>query len=176
MLSLSYSASYDPYNTIFRMLAVLKRSEMQAMNIEVLSIADFFVCFPNRLSEIRPPNSVKGMRKRTNAVIKEAAATEYELLPASKILFERMDIIQETALSAMQANNLVNIEKHGANRVAKLSRLAIPETLVKNIDTFIQRNAALIDLVAQDFPAIQIAGPDGLKARTGLGEYMYDTL
>ena len=71
MLNLSYSACYDPYNTIFRMSVLLSKSTTKSMLIETLKIADFFLCFPSRLEEIKPPNSVKGMRGRCNRVVRE---------------------------------------------------------------------------------------------------------
>ena len=176
MLSLSYSACYDPYNTIFRMLAILKRSSQHVMNAEALRIADFFLCFPTRLSEIRPPNSVKGMRKRNNAIIRENASDEYEILPSSQVLYERMDVIQETALSAMISSKLVSIEHHAGGRVISLTSENISDALNIEIEKFTRKNAGVLELVSRDFPAIQISGPDGLKARTGLGEFIYDTI
>lgn len=178
MLTLSYSACYDPYNTVFRLLCILRSAPEQRMFDETIRIADFFLCFPMRLNELRPPNSVSGMRRRKNAAIREASFSEYELLPSSRVLFERMEITQETAMSALSAKSIVFVDKEtgGGMRTISLMENSISSKLIEETDRFISSQRILIDLVSKDFPLIKVNGPDGIKARTGLGEWQYDTI
>lgn len=178
MLTLSYSACYDPYNTVFRLLSILRSTPEERMFDETIRIADFFLCFPMRLKELRPPNAVPGMRRRKNAAIREASFSEYELLPSSKVLFERMEVIQETAMSALSAKSMVLVEKEtgGGMRMISLMADSLSRKLIEETDRFISSQRSLIDLVSKDLPLMEVNGPDGIKARTGLGEWQYDTI
>jgi len=176
MLTLSYSACYDPYNTIFRMVTILNKSSNLEMFVETLKIADFFLCFPKRLKDIKPPNSVKGMRGRCNSVLRSIARDDFEILPSSNVLFTRMDIIQEASLSAMASKGMINVSGDEEIRKVKLDRVQLSEALEEIISEFTSKNTGLVNLLAQDFPQIQIKGSNGLKARTGLGVYAYDTI
>jgi len=176
MLNLSYSACYDPYNTIFRMSVLLSKSTTKSMLIETLKIADFFLCFPSRLEEIKPPNSVKGMRGRCNRVLRDLKKNQFEILPASEVLFDRMDIIQETSISAMYSKEIITISGEGDNRELFLAFDMLSSPLTEKIDNFSSLNTELVNLLAVDFNKIQVLGSNGLKARTGLGDYVYDTV
>ena len=176
MLTLSYSACYDPYNTVFRMLAILESSKTGAMLVDVLRICDFFVCFPIRLSEVKPPNSVPGMRKRCNALIRHLPASEFELLPSSDVLFDRMSVIQEAAISAMVANNLAQVFEKQSVRTVQINENELVPKLRNYLDQFLHVNKNLLEVISLDFPKIPLLGSDGLKARTGLGEFEYDTV
>src|SRR3546814_1610914 len=81
----------------------------------------FRSCFPTRLAEVTPPNSVPGMRKRRNAVVRELHAREFELLPNSHVLYQRMTVIQEAAMSAMAASDLVQILGSSGTRAVQRS-------------------------------------------------------
>ena len=176
MLTLSYSASYDPYNTVFRMLCILNGAPKKSMLKETMRIADFFVCFPMRLSELRPPNSVVGMRKRKNAALREEVRPNFELLPSSDVLFERMEVFQEAAISALQSKGYVNIISTGASKLVCMQPEALSDRLTSEVNDFVSRHKNLMELVSMDFPRIELHGSDGLKARTGLGEWQYDTV
>jgi hypothetical protein len=158
------------------MLAVLRRRRDRTMHVEALRIVDFFVCFPARLTEIRPPNSVPGMRKKRNAVVRALHAKEYELLPSSHVLYDRMEVIQEAAISAMAAKGLAQMSGPRALRAVRLQDEAISKELQTELDKFTDANSALLELLATDFPQVPLSGTDGLKARTGLGEYEYDVV
>lgn len=176
MITLSYSACYDPYNTVFRMLATLLSAPQHTMNAEVLRIGDFFVCFPMRVDEVKPPNSVKGMRKRCNTVIRAQKESQFEVLPNSQTLFERMKVIQETALSAMLANGFVNVVEEEGSRIVRLNEDSLSLALREKINAFVEQNRTLFEVVGIDFSQIILRGENGLKARTGLGAFEYDTV
>lgn len=176
MLTLSYSACYDPYNTIFRMVTILNRASELKMGVETLKIADFFLCFPKRLEEVKPPNSVKGMRGRCNSVLRGLKADNFEILPSSTVLFSRMNIIQEASMSAMAAKGIIRVSGEDEVRQVKLNQFKMDNDFDEMVSDFISKNIGLVNLLARDFPEIQIKGSNGLKARTGLGTYAYDTV
>ena len=87
-----------------------------------------------------------------------------------------MDIIQETSISAMYSKEIITISGEGDNRKLFLAPDMLSSPLTEKIDNFSSLNTELVNLLAVDFNKIQILGSDGLKARTGLGDYVYDTI
>ncbi len=176
MLSLSYASCYDPYNTVFRMSAVLRASENHSLLTRTLGISDFFLCFPSRLTEIRPPNAVKGMRGRRNKVLRIEVAPRHEILPSSRVLFERMSVVQNTAISAMAAKSIVELEGAGDKQSVRLLSENLSAGMNEKIQDFTSQHAELLELVAVDFAKMDLKGIQGLRARTGLGEWEYDAI
>lgn len=176
MLSLSYSSCYDPYNTVFRMLAIIRNSTKSAIVIEALRISDFFLCFPTRVTEIRPPNTVQGMRGRCNRFTKNFVSSEFEILPSSNVLFERMDTIQAAALSAMHSKEMIKTVREASGVFVSGVETSFSDKLEADLKLYEEKNADLLHIVANDLPSIPISGPNGLKARTGLGRYEYDVI
>jgi hypothetical protein len=176
MLNLSYSASYDPYHTAFRLLVLLRGTGEVKVNYDWLRIADFYFCFPQRLSEFRPPRSVKGMQGRINGIIKMSPNAEYASLPDSNVLFERMELIQQTALSALSKQMIIKLSLEGNRRFVTLVSDKIPKPLLEELEKSSEEQGNLINVLTVDFQKIEILGPGGLKDRSGLGEFQYDTV
>jgi len=158
------------------MSVLLSKSLGHSMLVDTLKIADFFLCFSTRLENIKPPNSVKGMRGRCNRVVKGLKQSQFEVLPSSEVLFNRMDVIQETAISAMCSRGIFEIYEAETDRRVSLNQEKMPIPLSENMNGFVSLNTELVNLLAVDFNEIQVRGANGLKARTGLGDYVYDTV
>ncbi|SDF48099.1 hypothetical protein SAMN04488567_0463 [Limimaricola pyoseonensis] len=52
----------------------------------------------------------------------------------------------------------------------------IPEPLLSAVNGAITKNQALLEILAQDFVQIETLGIGGLKDRSDLEEYQYDTV
>lgn len=176
MLNLSYSASYDPYNTVYRMVSLLSAAEGKVMKLESLLVADFYFCFPIKLADLNPPNSVSGMRGRINRFLKAQRRSNHELLPDSRTLFERMKVIQQTALSAMSANGIITINGDKEDKTAQLNLDKVSGPLRASVAQYREERKDLIQILSHDIPSIPLEGKDGLRARTGLGEWQYDNV
>ena len=58
MFSLSYTSAYDPYHTVFRYLALLISAEDFTLTMRTTRVADFFLCFPWTLKDLRAPQDI----------------------------------------------------------------------------------------------------------------------
>ncbi|WP_131802696.1 ABC-three component system middle component 5 [Limimaricola pyoseonensis] len=176
MLNISYSAAYDPYHTAFRFLMLLRASSEGPKPYDWLRISDFYLCFPKRLSDFSAPRKVTGLQGRIRRLVKSLPDVHYASLPESRDLFERMKVIQDTALSALSKKNLVSYDMSGGQRMVRLGIEEIPEPLLSAVNGAITKNQALLEILAQDFVQIETLGIGGLKDRSDLEEYQYDTV
>lgn len=174
MIRLTYSSVYDPYHTAFRFLSILSNSSDGQARYDVLRILDFYLSFPSRLSEVHIPRQ-KGLTALLKSISETNPKSRYEVLPPSKVIFDRISIVQNTAFSALLGNGYVKIEDQGL-QLAKVISPKVPDSLLSSIAAFSDRNAKLIELLVYNLAPIRLEGKDGLKARSGLMEYRYDVL
>ncbi|AUR04580.1 hypothetical protein PhaeoP72_02628 [Phaeobacter inhibens] len=176
MLNISYSASYDPYHTAFRFLTLLQSRVSENADYDWLKIADFYLCFPHRLSEFRVPREINGMKKRINGLVRALPDVHYAALPDSNVLFDRMSVVQDTALSALSKQEIVRLSVLNNRRYVSLQTSSIPRPLAEDVHMAANNQTELLSILADDFLKIKILGPGGLKDRSGLGEFRYDTV
>jgi len=176
MLNISYSASYDPYHTAFRFLELLRSGACETIDYDWLKIADFYLCFPQRLSEFRAPRNISGLKKRINGLVKVLPDVHYAALPDSNVIFDRMSVVQDTALSTLSKQEIVTLSLLGNRRYISLQEAKIPQPLVEVLQAAADNQEELLKILSDDFLQIKILGPGGLKDRSGLGEFRYDTV
>ncbi|UWQ32459.1 hypothetical protein K3555_18320 [Leisingera sp. M527] len=173
MFSLSYTSAYDPYHTVFRYLVLLNSAEGAWLPYRSARVADFFLCFPWALQDVKAPRDVKGFARHRNSLVKDYTPSSYERVPNDRVVFERMEVIHAAAVSALagakmiEANDLQNEE-------IILNRDAISERMQEAIDLFTETHASLVDFLSTKLPQIDERGKDGIFARTRLGDYSYD--
>jgi len=175
MFSLSYTAAYDPYHTVFRMLVLLASAEDDKMPSKTARAADFFYCFPWMLQDIRAPRSIEDFARTRNRIVKEYPKTSYDRFPNARVVFERMELIQSTAVSALAGADMIESVETSSEMLA-LKRDSVPSKLLASIEQKIEKTPDLLKFVAVVLPQIEPLGSDGLFARTGLGEYSYDVV
>lgn len=175
MFSLAYTPAYDPYHTVFRYIALLKSSEKHCLASRTLRVADFFVCFPWVMKELRAPRSLAGFVKQRNALVKKYQPTDYDVLPDHRIVFERMEPIQITAVSAMLGAQLITRDEDAAESTC-LQESRVSKEISSSVDSFIEEHGDLLEFLTDSLPQISIFGSDGIFARSGLGEHRYDVV
>lgn len=175
MFTLSYSAAYDPFHTIFRFTAILLNSAESSQDFGVLQISDFYLCFPWLLADVSAPRSVQGFQKKRNAILRVYKPNSYDLTPAALTLFERMEPIQLAAFSAMLSKQFL-VRESARKGVLKLVPNMLSSRLLDEVDKYTNKNKELIEFLAIDLPKVPLAGKDGLKHRTGLKEHRYDNV
>ncbi|TIT00694.1 ABC-three component system middle component 5 [Mesorhizobium sp.] len=175
MFSLSYSAAYDPYNTIFRFLCLLNAAVDNEMTFSTLRITDFYFCFPWLLSDLRTTREVPGFAARRNAIVRGYRKGSFDVLPASTVLFDRMEPIQNMAKNALVARSVLTAR--GANKgTVRLGPESVSAVMQQKIDAHVKAQKDLVSLLSIDLPQIRIHGADGLKHRSGLSEHRYDNV
>lgn len=175
MFSLAYTPAYDPYHTVFRFLVLLSSSENQMLNYRSIRAADFFLCFPWSLKDVRAPRNIDGFARSRNALLKKYPQSSYDNFPSSRVVFDRMEMIQATAVSALAGAKMIDADAVSSERLV-LNREYVPKELMESVRNATSESADLVEFLANSFPKMDERGKDGVLARSGLGEHSYDVV
>lgn len=175
MFSLAYTPAYDPYHTMFRFLVILTSSENQILTYKTVRAADFFLCFPWSLKDVRAPKNVEGFTRTRNSIVRKYTKSGYDNFPSARVVFERMEMIQATAVSALVGADMIDATDVASGRLTLRQ-----EKVSSDLMAFVRSSAAkmpdLVQFLAVTFPKMEDFGKDGIFARSGLGEYSYDVV
>ncbi len=162
-----YHPKNDIYHCCFRLLSILKNSS-QPISIEKIRIIDFYLVYPNFVKEIALP------RKSGNGKLKNQYAKmppPFELMPNKKILFSELKDFQYSSISLLRAKSLIKLNEGMISKAPEY--LSLPAI-------FFEENNILNDEIQvkliQCLSSIDMLGDKGLKQRTGLMEYRYDSI
>jgi hypothetical protein len=175
MFSLSYSAAYDPYHTVFRFLVLLSVADDGSITRETLRVCDFYMCFPWFLDEFSAPRTLVGFAARRNAIVRRYPKTPYDVVPDKTVLFDRMEAFQALAWETLIAKGLIHPSDASAG-IARLVSDKVPHGLLESIQAYSSKNKELITLLSKEIPLIKYYGDTGIKQRSGLMEYRYDNV
>ncbi|MCP1292937.1 MULTISPECIES: ABC-three component system middle component 5 [unclassified Chromobacterium] len=165
---LIYHPAYDVYHCIFRIFFILSR--FSAVEIEKLKIIDFYLAFPSSLSEISLP---RGSGKLKNAALK--TENQYHGPMNTKRTYQEISGIQDSAIGFLIAANLIDIDQYKLGMLSiKGARLS--DDVIERISDFSKRLDGLYCSIVDCLSSIPLYGVQGLKNRTGLAEYRYDTI
>lgn len=162
-----YHPRNDIYHCCFRLLSIL-RSHNQPISIEKIRIIDFYLVYPNFVKEITLP------RKNSNSKLKNKYAKmspPFEIMPNKKILFSELKDFQYIAISLLRAKSLIELKERTISKASNY--MLLPEK-------FFEENNILSDetqvQLIKCLYSIELTGTKGLKQRTGLMEYRYDSI
>lgn len=164
-----YHAAFDLYNCMFRVLLILSRIKEEEVEMEKLLIWDYYVTFPNRVSQISFPQK---LRKQYIRLFPENKNPYEEVLDDVKV-FSRMRSYQTEALRCLAAYGLIDSERLKESRV-KRTNSPLPAELQKRIDEVPVRLRNVITLIESPFTELPLYGAKGFKFRTKLIDYKYD--
>ena len=167
---LVYHPAFDLYNCIFRMLSLLAYSKEEEIYLDKLRIWDFYLTFPNEVREIAFPIEMRSLKEK----IFKDKVNPYEELSDSKRTFERMKPFQLSAIKCIAVYGFVDSKLLGKSRVKKTDK-EIPAKLKEQFELISTEKSNVIKLVTNDFVNLPLYGEKGLKARTGLIEFKYDS-
>lgn len=173
MTQLSYQPSLDPFHSAFRFLRLRPiLSTHHVVPLDQARVLDFYLAFPFRIHDIRLKKEHLSFRKVASAY---EAAKPYGNQPQDRSLFERMRPIQIAALSALAAKSFISGEEWMRQIVCPTST-PLPSTLAKRIEQLNARDSSLLDVLRSLVTSYEFLGANGLKARSGLLEFRYDSL
>jgi hypothetical protein len=175
MFSLSYTPAYDPYHTVFRYLVLLTSADNLSLSYKAARAADFFLCFPWALKDVRSPQNIPGFARDRNSLVKKYSESDYDRFPSSRIVFERMELIQATAVSALAGADMIDPIALQSDKVS-LSAGKLSANLLSRLESFRFHKSDLVEFLAVNFAKIDDLGKDGIYARSGLGEFSYDVI
>lgn len=167
---LIYHPVYDINHSIYRMLLLLETSVHRSFAWEQLKLLDFYLLFPHLLKDIKPlPASLSVYRKLINAI-----PHPYELVPNKKRALYEVGNLQNTAVHNLMAKELIDVASFQSFQVQRTQR-ALPVEIKKFIDADEVQKEDWFKIVVNELPNIAFQGKEGLKSRSGLMEYRYDT-
>lgn len=166
---LIYSQAYDLYHTMFRILQITEKTK-QDLEVDKLRILDFYLAFPAELLEIR---SFVGFKKYERFL--KAESNTYERVIDRKRLFFKMEHIQISAMKALISYDLFDANEF-KNGKLKRTNIELSENLALRIKNANEENQNLITLITGPLASMNLYGHLGLKERTNLIEFKYDTV
>lgn len=175
MIQLSYQAAFDPYNAAFRLLRLRESCWTQThVNFEALRIADFFLLFPVLIGN----KGVRLQQKHTKyrkLSTKYASSAPFGRLPAMDTLFRRMEPFHVAAAETLVTSGLASSEAWGEGFMHGTGH-QIPQNLVQRIAEVNETQRDLLEFLTALVTEYEVSGPNGLKDRTTLLEFRYDTV
>lgn len=168
-----YQQAFDSYHTVYRMLRILAYFDRaEYIEIERLRIWDFYLLYPNKMSNISLKKTEEDVRKMIKTLIVKDN-NPYESVLNDRIIFEKIKPYQMTAIKFLASYGIINKDYLELNRVCILAKDTIKEHLKGFKMLTIQEDNA-IKLLTSHFYLMPLHGENGLKSRTKLLESKYD--
>ena len=161
---LSYHPALDPYHTAFRSLRVFNLAR-NPIEYDRLRLLDLYLLFPEFAGDIRLPPSARAWRNKLLH-----GGNKYWSTCDKMLLLQQMTPIHKCALSLLESTGLV-VE----DPVSRLwSVLTDQHAIVTSAVERNQREEEIVGFLSEVLLPLELTGPQGLKARTGLMEWRYD--
>ncbi|WP_028284046.1 MULTISPECIES: ABC-three component system middle component 5 [Flavobacteriaceae] len=142
----------------------------EIIEIDKLRILDFYLAFPSELMDIR---SFRGFKKYEKYI--KAEKNRYERVIDRKRLFFKMEHIQLSAIKALISYGIFDAEEFKKGNIKK-SYEKLSESLNSRIHLANEENPNLITLITGPLSSMNLFGHLGLKERTNLIEFKYDSI
>lgn len=165
---LIYHPAFDAYHCVFRMMALM--SVIPELEVDKARLLDFYLAFPSAIKEIRLPSGLAHGRR----LAKNLSNTYRDPLNP-KAAFRDMSQIQLAALRNIAALGVIDLGCFEQGIVKQIESIAIPEELGISLSSYIATQTEILNFLSNDLARIPLRGLDGLKHRTALLEYRYDT-
>jgi hypothetical protein len=173
MTQLTYNEAFDPYHTAFRFIRLNLACQLhKRMPFEMLRILDFYLLFPFRLQDIRLHSEDRGWRKISRTYGDRAP---YGAMPEDSSIFARMELFQRAAAASLVHSGHLSAEAWETDEIEFVTR-ELPTALVARCVVLNERMADVMNILCQIKARYALGGRDGLKDRTGLLEYRYDSV
>ncbi|WP_418921986.1 ABC-three component system middle component 5 [Comamonas testosteroni] len=164
---LIYHPALDAYHCVFRVLALL--SEYDEIEKDRLQILDFVLCFPSVASAFRlPPGAAKAKRAMSSS------DSPYRSPMNPKGMFMSLTKTQDAAIACLEAAALLRRDQAVDVDVRRADKI-LPFELQERVDALKVLEAPFFKDMLPLLMSLPLRGPDGLKARSGLAEYRYDS-
>jgi hypothetical protein len=168
---LIYDPSLDPNHYIFRLLRIVSSIEGGEIEVDKYRILDFYLLYPSALAKFRLPESSASNIKKAKKIIEN----KYNLINSPNFHFRKIEDFQKAAMWHLALLGFLNKEKLETGILKRADkrlageleeRVSINKSYLDEIESFILSGALELPLL----------GKNGLKDRSGLMEYKYDTV
>lgn len=160
-----YHPAYDAHHCSYRMLNVLYAVQNNSLSSEMIRFIDFYYLYPHLLKRLGSLPRPLNYKKK----IIDDVEDPFEITPNPKTLFYELGRTHESVLSSLKNKSLVSIE----NRLVKLNVNLLPKRLIDSFENDSFVSGDVFDLLVVSFPKVNLHGPNGFKAKSGLMEFRY---
>lgn len=173
MTQLTYNEAFDPYHAVFRFLRLNLACDIDTrLPFDTLRILDFYLLFPFRLQEMKLFAGDTAWRKVSKAYEDRAP---YGAMPEDSIIFARMEPFQRAAATSLVRSGHLSSEAWGSNEVQFTPEI-LPLSVAARCSTVNAEMTDIIGILCEIKARYPLGGRGGLKHRTGLLEYRYDSV
>lgn len=173
MTQLTYNEAFDPYHAVFRFLRLHLACDIGAkLPFDTLRIFDFYLLFPFRLQSMKFFASDKGWRKISKTY---EDRVPYGAMPDDSTVFARMEPFQRAAAASLVHSGYLSSDAWNTNEV-QFTPETLPPGFSERCSALNAQMADIINILCQIKSRYPLGGHGGLKDRTGLLEYRYDSV
>lgn len=165
-----YHPAQDANHCVFRTLLLLEHTVHEVIDLELYRLLDFYILFPHLLKHIKPFPAELRAYKRVLVTIPDP----FESMRNTKRIMHELESLQTVALHNLLAKQLIDINSFKSKRLMRTDQ-PLPPELASAIEFADLAKKEWFRMVVNDFPVLNFGGKNGLKKRTGLMEFRYDT-
>ena len=173
MTQLTYNEAFDPYHAVFRFMRLWQGCRLTGMtHFDMLRILDFYLLFPFRIQNMSFFSSDRGWRRISRAY---EGRKPYGELPDDVSIFSRMEPFQRAAATSLVKAEVLSAEAWRNNQIDFLNA-KLPLELVSRCAELNETMLDIIEILCAIRERYPLLGHNGLKDRTGLLEFRYDSV
>jgi hypothetical protein len=163
---LIYHPALDPYHSAFRILHLLAYDPKRYYDRRAICVLDFYAVFPQLIPTVRLPNQHARWRR-----LFSGRENPYWFNGDRRLVFGQMRPLQETALDLLYAQGLIDNLQYSDGFV----QIVLDEFRRVNLSEPSPPAGEVLEFLVTVLGTFPFHGVGGLKDRTGLLEYRYDT-
>jgi len=173
MTQLTYNEAFDPYHAAFRFFRLMFACDFStAVPFDMFRILDFYLLYPFRLQNMTLLSEDIDWRKVSRAY---EATAPYGELPDDNSLFARMEPFQRAAATSLAHTGCLSLDAWERNQIAFL-KVDFPTPLVDRCVSLNDKMSDIVRILCDMKQRYPLLGRGGLKDRTGLMEFRYDSI
>lgn len=167
---LLYHPAQDANHCVFRTLLLLEHTVHESISFDLYRLLDFYVLFPHLLKHIKPlPTELRAYKQLLSEI-----PEPFEAMRNTKRVMYGIESIQTVAIHNLLAKRLLDIDSYKSNRLQRTTE-PIPAELLLALQSTELAQKEWFRVIVNELPAINFGGKSGLKKRSGLMEFRYDT-
>ena len=173
MTQLTYNEAFDPYHAAFRFMRLRVGCELTGRtHLDMFRILDFYLLFPFRIQNMSFFSTDRKWRSVSKSYEK---LRPYGELPEDVSIFSKMEPFQRAAVTSLVQAGVLSSEAWLNNQIEFLS-IDFPSELRERCVELNESMPDVIEILCSIRERYPLLGHSGLKARTGLLEYRYDSI
>ena len=173
MTQLTYNEAFDPYHATFRFLRLDLGCEFATkVHFDMFRILDFYLLFPFRIQNmalLSEDRAWRGISKKYDDM------RPYGELPDDASVFSKMEPFQRAAATSLVAAGVLSKDAWDDNEII-FNSIDFPTSLKGRCHSLNASMQDVIEILCGIKDRYSLLGRNGLKDRSGLMEFRYDSV